>query len=151
MLRLRSLLTLGLPLVLVSTTCLSAPIYRWVDKSGDVHYTQSPPAHQGYQRLHLQLPPPSTTPGDAGIAQLSKAYDRHNKAREKQREAALKIKAERAEKCAKARQRISRLQTATAHRLFVVGRDGQRQRMTQPAFEKRLNKAQAQADANCSS
>lgn len=143
------LLVACLPFILYSSAGLSASIYRWVDSSGVVHYTQSPPEHARYQRINPNVAPPTSAPGVAGMEKLSQSYDAHNAAQNKAQQAALKAKADSAEQCAKARQRISLLQTATAHRLFVTGADGQRQRMTQPEFEKRLKQAQARADASC--
>lgn len=143
------LLAACLPFILYSSASLSASIYRWVDSSGLVHYTQSPPEHGSYTPVHPNVPPATSAPGVSSMAKLSESYDANNAAQSKAREAALKTKADRAEQCAKAQQRINQLQTATAHRLFVEGADGQRQRMTQPEFEKLLKQAQARADASC--
>lgn len=143
------LLAACLPFLLYSSASLPDSIYRWVDSSGVVHFTQSPPEHAHYQRINPDVMPATSAPGIAGMEKLSQAYDSEAAAQNKAREAALRTKADRAEQCAKARQRIDQLQNATAHRLFVEGADGQRQRMTQPEFENRLKQAQARADTYC--
>ncbi len=133
-----------------SAASLSASIYQWVDSRGVTHYTQSPPSHAAYRRVNPNVAPATSAPGVAGMEKLSQSYDAESTAQNKAREAALKTKAQNAEACAKARQRISQLQTATAHRLFVAGADGQRRRMTEAEFKKLQGQAQAHADASCS-
>lgn len=143
------LLLTCLPLTTALIPAHAESIYRWVDAAGVVHYSQTAPGGHAYQRVNPQVPPPTSAPGVSGIQQFSKNYSSEQAAQDKAREAALKSKAQNAEQCAKARQQISRLQTATAHRLFVTGADGQRRRMTQPEFEKLLNHAQTRANATC--
>jgi len=39
-----------------------AATYKWVDKDGNVHYSQRPPPDTNYERLNIKTPPPSSTP-----------------------------------------------------------------------------------------
>jgi len=133
-----------------SSASLSTSIYQWVDSSGVEHFSQSPPVHARYTRINPEVAPPTRAPGVASVEKFTQDNATQRAARNKTREAALRAKADRAEQCAKARQRISQLQAATAHRLFMKDANGQRRRMTQPEFEKLLGQAQTRADANCS-
>lgn len=127
----------------------AAGMYRWVDGAGVVHYAQAAPQGHAAQRIDPQLPPPTSAPGISGIDSFTRHYAADRAGADKARQAALRSKAERAEQCAKARQQISALQTATAHRLFVTGADGQRSRMTEDQFKQHLQQAQSRADASC--
>lgn len=133
------------------STASAETIYRWVDAKGAVHFSQSPPSSGQYQRLNPELPPPTSAPALQGLKQLSQQYQSQQAQAAKQHEAEIRNKAEKAEACAKARQRVSQLQSATAHRLFVKTAGGKRTRMTEPQFNKLLDAAKAQVDANCSS
>lgn len=135
--------------LLLPGTAAAASMYRWVDGAGVVHYAQAAPQDHAAQRIDPQLPPPTSAPGISGIDSFTRHYAADQASADKARQAALRSKAERAEQCAKARQQISALQTATAHRLFVTGADGQRSRMTEDQFKQRLQQAQSRADANC--
>lgn len=39
-----------------------AATYKWVDKDGNVHYSQRPPPDANYERLKIKTPPPGNTP-----------------------------------------------------------------------------------------
>lgn len=41
---------------------VQAATYKWVDKDGNVHYSQRPPPDTNYERLNIKTPPPSATP-----------------------------------------------------------------------------------------
>lgn len=138
---------LGLTLPIVAQSA----VYRWVDAAGTIHFASTPPPQGHYAKIDPRVSPATAAPGVAGITELSKQYAGAAAERHKAREARLATEAQRAARCAKARQQVSALQDATAHRLFVVGPNGQRARMTQPAFDKRLDTAQAAATANCPS
>ena len=138
--------TLALALALALLP-LAAPaqIYRWVDANGQIHLTQSPPKNTTYEELapagagssgerpHSWPAPASTSAGTNPAAA----------------QASLQNKADRAERCAKAQERISFLQDKTAHRLFVTGPDGQPARMTDEQFDEEVNDAKAAADQYC--
>ena len=47
------------------STLSQAATYKWVDKDGNVNYSQRPPPDTNYERLNIKTPPPesgSTTP-----------------------------------------------------------------------------------------
>lgn len=124
-------------------------MYRWVDAAGTIHFAANPPERGHYQKIDPQLPPPTSAPAKAAAAQYSETYEAQQAKQEKAHEAQLKTKAHDAAVCAKARQSISALENATAHRLYTTQPDGSRKRMTQPEFQKRLNKAKAIAASYC--
>lgn len=127
----------------------AAPVYRWVDSSGVIHFSQTAPVSGTYQRIEPQLPPPTSAPAINELGPTVKQYQTQRKRAQKAHEANVKRAAKREETCAKARQRINYLEAATAHRLFVRKPDGTRARMTEPQFEKLLNQARRTAAANC--
>ena len=127
----------------------AAPVYRWVDANGVIHFSQTPPVSGAYKRIEPELPPPTSAPAVKELGPMMEHYQTQREQSQKSREAHVKHAAEREEACAKARQRINFLEAATAHRLFVRGQNGTRSRMTQPQFEKLLNQARQTAAANC--
>lgn len=45
---------------LALTGLAEAATYKWVDKDGNVHYSQQPPAGTNYEKLKIKTPQPST-------------------------------------------------------------------------------------------
>lgn len=126
-----------------------AQIYRWVDADGVVHFSQTPPEHGGYQKISPQLPPATPAPGVEALREDAQRFDQTNAQAKQAREKMLQAKAEQAERCAKARERISFLEEKTAHRLFVTGPDGQPARMSDEQFQQTLADARAAAAKYC--
>lgn len=116
----------------------SAQIYRWVDASGGVHFSQNPPASGSYKDV---TPAPSSIAPSPGHA--------NNAAGETTERQTLKVKADNAERCAKARERISFLEEKTARRLFKTGDNGQPAPLSQEEFEQQLNDAKAAGAKYC--
>lgn len=140
------------PLVL---GCLPLPaqaeIYRWVDAQGLVHFTQNPPPHGAYQNV---TPPPAAiaSPGPQIHAKPASSLGADSgKTRQAAQatQASLKSKADNAERCAKARERVSFLEEKTAHRLFKTGDDGQPARLTEEEFQQQLDDANGAAKKYC--
>jgi hypothetical protein len=126
-----------------------ADIFRWVDANGEVHFSQTPPAHGAYQRVHPDVSSSGVDDGGAAAQNFLDRSAKHDSEAAKAREAALQVKADNAEKCAKARERISFLEEKTAHRIFVKGPDGSRSRMTDEQFDKELQQAREQQAKYC--
>lgn len=137
--------------VLVVSLCTvqAATVYRWTDGNGVIHFSQTPPVSRPYQQIEPQLPPPTSAPAVNELGPLVKHYQTRQAQARKAHESQVKHAAEREAACAKARQRISYLEAATAHRLFIRKPDGTRARMTEPQFEKLLNQARQAANENC--
>jgi hypothetical protein len=139
---------LGLVLVLLPLSA-AAQIYRWTDASGQVHFAQKPPATGDYQLLHPELPPPTPAPGVDAIRRRAQGYAQEDADRQKSRRVLLQAQADKAERCAKVRERIAYLEQSTAHRLFKTGDDGQPARLTEAEFQERLDDARSAAAKYC--
>lgn len=50
---------------LALTGLAQAGTYKWVDKDGNVHYSQQPPAGSNYEKLKIKTPQPSSSPAPA--------------------------------------------------------------------------------------
>jgi hypothetical protein len=116
----------------------SAQIYRWVDANGQVHFSQNPPSSGPYKDVTPASSSIAPSPGRAKIA-VGDSGDRQT----------LKVKADHAERCAKARERISFLEEKTARRLFKTDNDGQPAPLTQEEFDQQLNDARAAGSKYC--
>jgi hypothetical protein len=139
-------------LILVASLPLAAAadqIYRWVDKDGMTHFSSQPPASGDYKRITPSLPPTDAAPGIDAMRQRAQSIDSDNSKVAKARQDALKAKAEDAEKCAKARERISYLDEHPAHRLYTVGADGTESRMTDEQYDADMAQAKAIAADSC--
>jgi hypothetical protein len=136
-------------LLTVLPLAASAQIYRWVDADGVVHFSQTPPDHGSYQKISPMPPPPTSAPGVAALRESAQNLDRSEVQAKQARQQMLQAKADQAERCAKARERISFLEEKTAHRLFVTGPDGQPARMTDEQYEQALADARAAAAKYC--
>ena len=136
-----ALLLLSLPLT------AAAQIYKWTDANGQVHYSQNPPPKGTYKDVSTDLPPLSGS--TAGVPAPTRRAAANGSSSGGPAQAQLQAKADDAERCAKARERISFLQEKTAHRLFVTGDDGQPARMTDEQFDAQMKDAQDAAGKYC--
>ena len=136
-----ALLLCGLPLA------ASAQIYKWTDANGQVHFSQNPPKTGNYSDVTPQLPVSGASTGGSSTPRPSGSKGVSSPAAPSQQ--ALQAGADKAERCAKANERISFLQEKTAHRLFVTGDDGQPARMTTEQFDQQLKDAQDAAAKYC--
>lgn len=129
---------------------VQARIYKWVDKDGVVQYTQTPPP-AGVSAKEIKPPPP---PPDAAAAakKLQQQQAEFNQARqenikeEKEQQKDEQLAAEKKQKCEQARVRLNSLQRP---RVNVVGKDGERRRMTEEEREAGLAKAREMVDKLC--
>lgn len=136
------LLLCGLPLA------ASAQIYKWTDDKGQVHFSQNPPKTGVYTDVTPTAPVSGTEMGPKPPPRFAPHGGTASGAGAAQGN--LQARADDAERCAKANERISYLQEKTAHRLFVTGDDGQPARMTDEQFDEQLKDAQAAASKYCS-
>jgi hypothetical protein len=131
----------GLPLA------ASAQIYKWTDDKGQVHFSQNPPKTGEYTDVTPTAPVSGTEMGPRSPARLAPRGGSSSGGLPPQTN--LQARADDAERCAKANERISFLQEKTAHRLFVTGDDGQPARMTDEQFDEQLKDAQEAAGKYC--
>ena len=134
------LLLCGLPLA------ASAQIYKWTDDKGQVHFSQNPPQ----VGVYTDVTPVGPISGAETGPRSSRSAPRSGAASQADgSQANLQARADNAERCAKANERISFLQEKTAHRLFVTGDDGQPARMTDEQFDQQMKDAHDAADKYC--
>ena len=127
-----------------------ARIYKWVDKDGVVQYTQTPPP-SGITASEIKPPPP---PPDAAAAekQLQQQQAELNKTREdrikagEEQQKEEQFAADKKQKCEQARLRLRSMQRP---RVNVVGKDGERRRLTEEEREAGIAKAREMIDKLC--
>ena len=127
----------------------AAQIYKWTDANGQVHFSQNPPVSGNYQNVTPELPPPTSAPHVDSIRRSAQSYTRQDSEAEKQRSALLKTKADNAERCAKARERLTFLEERPAHRLYKTGDDGQPTRLTDEDYQQQVADAKSAASKYC--
>ena len=127
----------------------AAQIYKWTDANGQVHFSQNPPASGAYKDVTPDLPPPTVTPHVDSLRKAAESYAQQDADAQKQRTAMLKAKADNAERCAKARERVRFLDEHPAHRLYKTGDDGQPARLTDEDYQQQVGDAQAAAAKYC--
>jgi hypothetical protein len=125
-------------------------IYRWVDRNGVTHFSQDPPNGISYQRVTPQVSPATAAPALDALRKRDAADAAASSAAEQSRQAALKLKADTLERCAKARERITFLEEHPPHRLYKIGPDGQESRYTEEDFAAEMKKAKDAEAQNCS-
>jgi hypothetical protein len=136
------LLLCALPLI-----AQAQQVYRWVDASGVVHFSQTPPSEGPYENVTSSLPQSTTYNADGSVGKPAAKPGQKDAAGADQ--AATQAKADDAERCAKARERISYMEEKTAHRLMVTGPDGGPSRMTDEQFNAEIADAKSAADKYC--
>lgn len=122
-------------------------VYRWVDESGQVHYSDRPPAVEAEA---YSVPPPNAAQSDP--AAVKNFYEEQRRKREEREAKRAEQSAQRqlaAEQCDQARERLKLLDERPPNRLMVTGPDGQPARMTTEQWNERRAKAQAGIDKNC--
>ena len=129
------------PLLLLSLAalpCAAGNVYKWIDAEGQVHYSQTPPPtgpvtiqRQGALQPSVISPPAPVLPAESPAK---------NKPPEST-QAAVETAAEKAKRCAAARERLAFLEERTARRLMIEQADGSAARMTEEQFAERVAKA----------
>lgn len=140
--------TLALLLALAMTTPAQAEIYKWTDKQGGVHYSETPPAGIKYETLNPRFAPAQAAPA----AQPQAAPDNEQQKQEKQRaEQERAYKEEQArirqQNCEAAQKRLANLQSAP--RIVITNPDGTVQRLNDEERQARIDEVQAQVSQNC--
>jgi hypothetical protein len=119
-----------------------AAVYRWVDASGQVHYSQTPPPDVGAQAQSIRTVPASPAPPVAPKPE-GQVAPKPSASAEVDLEA-------RNKRCSEARARITYLEEKTARRLGIEQPDGSLARMTEEEFQARLQTARDAVTKNCS-
>jgi type IV secretory pathway VirB10-like protein len=142
---------LGLPLVCAAPA--SATMYRWVDDTGAVVYSQSPP-RDGRAASAVAPPPPPSSSADAERQQLEGQLKQADEARKKQQEGQKAQQetaakdADRKRNCDAARQNLELIQNRPPQTRFQMP-NGEYRRFTDEEREAELKKAREFVDKNC--
>lgn len=122
-----------------------AAVYRWVDASGQVHYSQTPPPEVGAVPQNIRTVPAS--PPAPNAAKPATTEPSAAKPATSSPEVDLEARNKR---CSEARERITYLEEKTARRLGIEQPDGSLARMTEEEFQARLQTARDAVTKNCS-
>ena len=136
-------------LCLLAQQAPAAEVYRWVDASGEVHYSATPPpGGQQTEQLNVRVgkgstPAPAASPAPTPAAQAQPPQkSAEEKAREEQ-----EYEAERQAQCANARSIVERLESRPASR--YQREDGSYQRYSDEEREKMIGDARAFQAEHC--
>lgn len=126
-------------------------VYRWVDKNGEVHYSQTPPptSHVRAQAVDVEPAPPDLT-GARQAEQLESAMQARNAAEQKaaaEAQQAAEKKAEQEKLCRTARERLQQLNAA--HRVIQTKSNGEMQYYTGEDLVKLRQQAEQQVAKIC--
>jgi hypothetical protein len=140
---------------LLAALCLTAAadqVYRWVDKDGHVHYSQTPPAGTGVQAqsVNMSAPPPDpvTVQNQQNLAQQLKDKDKQAQAAaEKQQQDAQK-KDQQKKNCDDLRERLAVL--TQSGRTATVDAQGQVNYLSDEDRQKQEKALQDQIATDCS-
>lgn len=120
--------TSALLLLMLPLAASAAGMYKWTDKNGTVHYTQTPPP-PGAPTGTITKPPPPVAPR-MGVQNLSKTYDEERKKKAEADAKAGAGKDDKAKLCAKAQANLAQMATHSPHRLATTDEQGNVSRMT---------------------
>lgn len=150
-------------LLLPALASAQTSVYRWVDASGQVHFSQTPPpGGRDYDLIKGgRATPPTPDPGPGDVAAdaqddqrarerrfLEEAEaERKAKAEQKEKEKTERAQAE--QKCTAARERVTFLEERTARRLVIKADDGNYARMPEDEFLERLEAARKDVAEHC--
>jgi hypothetical protein len=147
------LVTLIFMLSVTSTTAFAGKIYKWVDKKGEVHYSEHPPSGKSEQMFvphsttTRSAPAPKATNKTDAANKFLDAMDKENKEKKEAADKAAKKKAIRDKNCSIAKKRVAALKIGG--RKFEVDEKGNRHYLDNSEIQSQLNEAQADVAKYC--
>ncbi|MGH8397265.1 MAG: DUF4124 domain-containing protein [Gammaproteobacteria bacterium] len=137
----------------VMVTAFADQVYRWVDKDGNVHYSQTPPASTTVHANSVNFSAPAPDPVGQQNAQN---LVRQMQAQNKQAEDAQQQAAAEAQQQAQQQQRCNQLQAELhvmqqVNRVVTVDAKGNRTYLTDAQHEQQEQQLQDQINKECSS
>lgn len=126
----------------------AAGIYRWLDRNGQVHYTQVPPPGGAFESV-APAPPPGVNTQQDGLRKFIEELSRAEAAEQKAKAEESAKKAENAQRCTEAHDRLAFLEGRPMHYLMIQNADGSYSRMTAEEWNKRREEARAQIKETC--
>ena len=139
-------------LLAVSGAAFADQVYRWVDKDGHVHYSQTPPSSTDVNAQTLNITPPAPDPTTLRNEQtLAKQIDEKNKqAQDAQQKAQAEAQkqAQQKQQCDSMRSRLQILLQSA--RLATVDAQGNKTYVSDDARAKQEQQLQDQISKDCS-
>ncbi len=127
-----------------------AEVYKWTDKSGQVHYSDQPPAAEAAHRVPGTGTPADNSEAIKALAEKEQDYKKRQDETAKAKEKADKEAEEARIKhhnCDRARKQMSQLQSG--QRLYTTSPYGSRTYMDATARQQALDNAQKAINENC--
>jgi hypothetical protein len=143
---------LALGLVSVNAFADHEFLYRWVDSTGDVQFSDIEPQNRPYDLIAIPHAPPADPEVQRRLAEMDRLTSEWAEERNQQAEAvrsAAELEASRKEGCARAREQETELKTVPYARLLVTDDAGNAHRMTDTEQQERLSKAMQQISELC--
>lgn len=143
-------------MIFVCSTPTYAGIYKWVDKHGQTHYSETPPDNNAKE---MKLPPTSTRPADnRQFQQRLQDQEKFLKALEEERNYEKKIAAEKAEReqqkknyekyCREMRHELSDIEKGGIV-WYELDKNGERQFLSEEEVELRKQKLRERIKTDC--
>ncbi|HEV2111828.1 MAG TPA: DUF4124 domain-containing protein [Gammaproteobacteria bacterium] len=146
------LMSAALLLAVSGAAAFADQVYRWVDKDGHVHYSQTPPASTDVNAQTLNITPPAPDPTTLRNEQtLAKQIDEKNKqAQDAQQKAQADAQkqAQQKQQCDSLRSRLQILLQSA--RLATVDAQGNKTYVSDDARAKQEQQLQDQISKDCS-
>lgn len=150
--KMRDLLALAC-LMTVGSAALADQVYRWVDKNGVVHYTQTPPPSTdapAAKSIDIAVPPPDSFGAKSDQAlinsQAAQAKSAQDAAQKSQADAAQKAALQKA--CEAEKAQLQQMQEA--RRVSMTDSKGETQYVTGDERLKAMDDLQKRIDKDCS-
>lgn len=126
---------------------LAQGLYRWVDETGQVHYSQTPPPRGDFQPLAPAAPPPAPA---TGLTDYAREQDAARAKAGEEKAKAAQANADKKRRCEAARQRAAYLETQIPRRLGTIDAEGKAVRMNEQEFARRKQAAAEAVQQACS-
>lgn len=145
------LISVALLLALSGAAAFADQVYRWVDKDGHVHYSQTPPTSTGVTAQSVNIAPPPPDPTTLRNEQtLAKQIDAKNKQAQdaqQQAQADAQKQAQQKQQCDSLRSRLQILLQSA--RLATVDAQGNKTFISDDARAKQEQQLQDQISKDC--
>lgn len=128
-----------------------ADIYKWVDKDGQMHYAETPPADQQAQKI-VTPPPPPIDPNQAqqpidDLIMQQKADEQEQQQQQRDQAQTAEIEAQRKKNCEISRHNLQQYQDNPGRRMMDA--QGNVTQLTEEMRQKKIEEMQQQIQQYC--
>lgn len=146
-----SLLLISAALGLFMYTAGADQVYRWVDKDGHVHYSQTPPASTGVNAQTVNIVPPAPDPttlqNEQNLAQQMQDKNKQAQDAQQKDQVAQQQKDQQKKECDYLQQRLAILQQSG--RVATVDAQGNKNYISDDDRAKQMQQLQDQISKEC--